>query len=331
MDPQDPNASTDDALPQGHRSGFVAICGRPNVGKSTLLNALMGEPLAVATPHPQTTREKLLGIWTKPDFQAVLVDTPGIHRAKSALNKYMVDQAVVGARDVDLILLLAEIPQLRDAEQAEQWEPGEVALEALEVLAGLGHPIILVLTKLDRLPDRDLLIPVLAQWSARHEFAALIPTSATDVEGLQELERAVVERLPEGPRYYAAQDLTDRSMRWHVAELVRAELFEHLSQELPYSCAVVVMAYKERKAKDAIEATIYVERDSQKGMVIGKKGATIKAIGIGARQRIENLTARSCDLRLQVSVAKNWTRDPAQLERFGYHDPNKPGKGRAGA
>jgi GTP-binding protein Era len=314
-----------EALPPGHRSGFVAICGRPNVGKSTLLNALMGEPLAVATEHPQTTRERLLGIWTKPQFQAVLIDTPGIHRARSALNRYMVEQAVAGARDVDVVLLLAEIPALRDAEQAQQWEPGEVALQALEVLAELGHPIVLVLTKLDRLADRDLLIPILAKWSSRHDFAALIPTSATGGEGLEQLEQEVLARLPEGPRYYSAEDLTDRSLRWHVAELVRAELFEHLSQELPYSCAVVVTAFKERKSKDAIEATIFVERDSQKGMVIGKKGQTIKAIGIGSRRRIENLTGRSCDLRLQVAVAKNWTRDPEQLERFGYHDPHGRG------
>lgn len=305
-----------------HRSGFVAICGRPNVGKSTLLNALLGEPLAVATQHPQTTRERLLGVWTRPEFQVVLVDTPGIHRARSALNRFMVDQAIAGARDVDLVLLLAEAPALRDDEQAAGWEPGPVAREGLAALAELSRPMVLVLTKIDRVADRRHLLPVIAAWTALHAFEAVVPTSALgEEEGLEKLRDEVVQRLPEGPRYYDDEQLSDRTMRWHAAEQVRAELFEHLGQELPYSCAVQVTAWREKDDRDVVRATIYVERDSQKGMVIGKGGRVIKALSIGSRRRISALTGRACDLMLSVDVARNWTRDPDKLPKMGYHDP----------
>ena len=312
-------------LPPGHRSGFVAICGRPNVGKSTLLNALVGEPVAVASDHPQTTRERLLGIWTRPDFQAVLVDTPGIHRPRSALNRFMVSQAVAAARDVDLVLLLAETPMLADAEQAQGWEPGPVALQALQTLIELGHPIVLVLTKIDRLADPALLLPVLQRWSKEHAFAAIVPTAALSGQGLQTLQDEIVSRLPEGPRYFDSEDLSDRNLRWHAAELVRGELFEHLRQELPYSCAVVVQRFKHGAQRDRVQATVYVERESQKGMVIGKKASTIKAISQAARARIERLTGRPCDLRLEVDVAKGWTKDPAMLDKLGYRDPDRSG------
>lgn len=303
-----------------HRAGFVALFGRPNVGKSTLLNALLREPVAVATPHPQTTRERLLGIWTTPEFQAVLVDTPGIHRARSALNRYMVDQALRAARDVDVVLLLAETPILASEEHAQTWAPGEVALEALTAVADLGHPVVLALTKVDRLSDRRLLLPVIAAWQRLHEFAALVPISAETGEGLEQLSHEIVTRLPEGPALYDGEQLSDRHLRWHAAELVRAELFEHLEQELPYSCAVVVTGYKEQPDKDIVRATIFVERESQKGMVVGKQGRVIKAISMASRQRISNLTGRPCELWLKVDVAHNWTKDPAKLEKLGYRD-----------
>lgn len=315
MSESDPAPPT---IPADHRSGFVAICGRPNVGKSTLLNALLGEPVSIATPHPQTTRERLLGVWTEEAFQAVLVDTPGIHRARSALNRYMVDQALAGARDVDLVLMLAEAPALPDAEAAEAWEPGEVALEVMNTVTKLGHPVVLVLTKVDRLRRHEDLLPILARWSSLHEFAAIVPTAALEGEGLDGIRREVLQRLPLGPRLYDADNLTDRPMRWHAAEAIRAMLFERLRQELPYSCAVVVTAYRERGGEDRIVATVYVERDSQRGMVIGKGGAGIKAIREGATLRIEALTGRACNLSLSVDVAKNWTKDPDKLRTMGY-------------
>lgn len=309
-------------LPPGHRSGFVAICGRPNVGKSTLLNALIGEPVAVATALPQTTRERFLGIWTKEHFQAVLVDTPGIHRARSALNRYMVAQAKVGATDVDLILLLAEVPAVKSAQAARDWTPGDVALEALDLVRDLGAPIVLILTKLDRLQQPELALPMLETWAGLHGFSAIVPTSAQQNQGLEEVERVVVEHLPEGPRYYDPDDLSDRNLRWHAAELIRAELFEQLQQELPYSCAVQITRFNAQPDRDEVQGIIYVERDSQKGMVIGKGAQTIRSISSAGRARISRLTGRPCHLRLEVKVAKNWTRDPEKLQQLGYKDPS---------
>ncbi|MFO7561221.1 MAG: GTPase Era [Enhygromyxa sp.] len=311
-----------DAKP-AFRSGFVALCGRPNVGKSTLLNALLGEQLAIATSLPQTTRERMLGIWTSDRFQAVLVDTPGIHRAKSALNKFMVEEALRGASGVDVILMLAEVPALHrregslDAAVAE-WEPGPGAVEAAELLAGLGKPMVLVLTKADLLGDRRLLLPIIDKWQAIQKFAAVVPVSALRNKGLEGLRAELEALLPEGPPLYDQEQLSDRSTRWHAAELIRAELFERLGQELPYSCAVTIAEYKELRERDRIEADIHVERDSQKGIVIGAKGRTIKAISMAARERIEALTGRPCELFLEVRVTPRWTRDPSKLAELGY-------------
>jgi GTP-binding protein Era len=300
-----------------HRFGFVAVCGRPNVGKSTLVNALVGEPVAIATAHPQTTRERMLGIWSGPEFQAVLVDTPGLHRPRSALNRYMVGEALAGCRDVDLVLLLAELPAITAA-QAETWLPGDVAREGLEQLASLGKPIVLVLTKRDRLRESAALLPVTRAWAKLHGFEAVVPVAALAGEGLDALGREILARLPEGEAHYPDDQLTDRPLRWHLAEFVRAELFEHLGQELPYSCAVVVERYDAGEQKDSVQATIYVERESQKPMVIGRGAQVIKAISMAARARLERLTGRPADLRLRVDVAANWTRDPARLASLGY-------------
>ena len=306
--------------PPGFRSGFVALCGRPNVGKSTLLNALIGDRVALATRFPQTTRERMLGIWSGEGFQAVLVDTPGIHRAKSALNRFMVDEAVKGARDVDLVLMLAEMPRVADAEAAKAWTPGPGAMNALELLKETGRPILLVLTKCDLVKDRDLALPVIETWQGLHDFDAVVPTSAVKGRGLDALRAEVLERLPEGPAYYDEDQLSDKDLRWHASELVRGIIFAKLREELPYACAVVVERYKETDAGDRVHATVHVDRASQKGMVIGKGGAMIKQISSQARQRISDLTGRPCQLFLDVRVSPGWTEDPRQLERLGYAD-----------
>ena len=304
------------------RAGFVALCGRPNVGKSTLLNALLGETLAVATPLPQTTRERMLGVWTTDTFQAVLVDTPGIHRPKSALNRFMVDEAVRGAREVDVILMLAEVPKLpvgpEGAAAAAAWQVGPGARAALELLVGLGRPIVLVLTKADLLRERDLMLPIIERWRALHEFAAIVPIAALERRNLEGLREALERLLPAGEPFFAADQLSDKSMRWHAAELIRGELFELLGQELPYSCAVTIRKFTEGKQGDTIEATIHVERDSQKGIVIGAKGKMIKAISMAARAKIAALSGRPCALFLEVRVDSDWTRDARKLERLGY-------------
>jgi GTP-binding protein Era len=307
---------------EGFRAGTVGLCGRPNVGKSSLLNALVGAELAVATRFAQTTRERMLGVWTEPGFQAVLVDTPGIHQARSALNKFMVDEALRGARAVDVLLLLAEVPQLADPAAAEAWQPGPGARAALEALLPIGKPIALVLTKVDRIEPRGLMLPVIAAWSQLHAFAAVLPVSAHSGEGLDALRAYIAGALPVGPPRYDDDRLSDRSMRWHAGERVRAALFRHLGDELPYACAVTVESFKEQKRppRDIIRASIHVERDSQKAIVVGRGGQTIKAISIDARKAISGLTGRACDLFLNVAVTANWTRDAALMQRLGLHE-----------
>ncbi|MCB9570165.1 MAG: GTPase Era [Myxococcales bacterium] len=302
---------------------MVALCGRPNVGKSTLLNALVGSEVAVASRLPQTTRQRLLGIWGGDAFQAVLVDTPGIHRARSPLNRYMVDEALRGATGVDLVLMLAEAPILEDAEAAAAWTPGEGARAALDAVIPLGAPIVLVLTKVDRLRHRELLLPVISTWSAIHPFEAIVPIAATTGEGLETLREVVQGRLPEGEALYDPETLSDRDLRWHAGERVREAIFALLSDELPYSCAVTIESFREqrRPAKDVIRAIVHVERESQKAMVIGKGGQTIREISMRARQAIAELTGRPCDLFLTVKVTRNWTRDPELMARLGYHQP----------
>lgn len=305
------------------RAGTIALCGRPNVGKSTLLNALIGSDLAVATRFPQTTRERLLGVWSEDGFQAVLVDTPGIHRAKSALNRFMVDEALRGARAVDLILMLAEAPMLADVAAAEEWEPGPAATAALTAIAETGRPIALVLTKCDRIEDKALLLPILARWAALHPFTAMIPISATAGEGLGALREQVVAALPLAPPIFPEDQLSDRAVRWHAGERVRGALFDHLRDELPYCCAVTIESYKEQRKppRDIVHASVHVERESQKPMVIGRRAETIKAISISARRAIAELTGRPCELYLEVKVTENWTRDPALMQRLGLHAP----------
>jgi GTP-binding protein Era len=304
----------------GFRAGYVALCGRPNVGKSTLLNALVGEHLAVVTKLPQTTRQRMLGIWTTDEFQAVLVDTPGIHKAKSALNKFMVAEALRSAQDVDVVLMLAEAPRLPDGDAAAEWEPGSGAKAVLDALIALDKPLILVLTKCDRLAHRDHLLPVVDRWRSLHAFAEVVATSGLEGKGLEALREAVVSRLPAGPAYYSPDQLSDRDLRWHASELIRAELFEQLAEEVPYSCAVTIDSFKEDESRDRVTATVHVERDSQKGIVIGKGAKRIREVSMRARARISALTGRPCDLRLEVRVNPHWTKDARQLRELGYWD-----------
>jgi GTP-binding protein Era len=312
-------------------AGFVALCGRPNVGKSTLLNALVGEAVAVASRLPQTTRERMLGVWNGPGFQAVLVDTPGIHKPRSALNKYMVAEALRGARDVDLVLYLAEIPRLADDAAVLEWAPGPGQKAALESLVQLARPIVLVLTKADVLPRPDLVLPIIERWREAFDFVEIVVTSARDGGGLPALKRVVHDHLPAGDAYFDPDQLSNRDLRWHVRELVRGELFERLGDELPYSCAVTIDRYRELADRDRIHATVHVERESQKPIVIGAGGKIIKAVSMGARPKIERLTGRPCDLFLEVRVSEGWTADPRKLEHLGYGDRDDVGVQRRSA
>lgn len=304
------------------RSGFIAFCGRPNVGKSSLLNQLVGVELAVTTPFPQTTRETHFGVWTTPNFQAVLVDTPGIHQPRSAMNRFMVQQALYGAKDVDLILLLAELPQLTE-EEAELWQPGEGARLALQSLVSLGKPIALVLTKSDQVKNREIILPVIDKWRQMHDFCETLITSARTKEGLDELRSLVESTLKPGPLYFDKDALSDRSARWHAAERIRKAIFHSLKQELPYRCAVTIEMYKEQEhpPKDHIRAVIHVEQESQKAIVVGHKGTMIRKISMAARKEISEFNQRPCDLFINVKVTPNWTQNPKLMEQLGYHGP----------
>jgi len=287
------------------KAGFVALLGRPNAGKSTLLNRLLGEKLAIVTPKPQTTRSRLLGILTRPDAQILLVDTPGFVAAGRPLERAMRAVAEEAAVDCDVALLLV------DAERG--WEP--LHDEWLARLVALRKPVLLVATRCDR-PGADR-----RPWPPPGVEGAVgaLRTSARTGEGLEALVDRVVELLPEAPPYFPEDEITDRPLRFLAAETVREAAFEALGQELPYRIAVEVTSFDESDpALVRIGATILVERDSQKKIVIGTGGAQIKAIGMRARRELERLLGRQVHLALWVKVEPGWARKPKRLKSLGY-------------
>lgn len=298
-----------------HRSGFVSIVGRPNVGKSTLMNRIVGEKVAITTPRPQTTRDRIRGICTYDDWQAVFVDTPGIHEAKSKLNHYMVEQAKGTLGDVDVALLLIDAPALHRKRERVLTD-NEMILEALRAVS---TPVLLVLNKVDRLPGREALLPLIETLAPLHPWQALIPVSALKGDGVEQLLAAICPLLPLGAQLFPEDQLTDRSLRFLAAEIVREQLFLRLREEVPYSVAVSVDSYEERAdGLVEIEATIHVARDSHKGIVIGKGGAQIKEIGQKARLNLERFLDRRVFLGLRARVEENWTDRPAGLRKLGY-------------
>lgn len=295
------------------RSGFVAIVGRPNVGKSTLLNRILGTKVAIVTPKPQTTRTRLLGILNREDAQLILVDTPGIHRPRGKLNEFMVRTALAAVGDVDLVLAVTEA--------AREHPDDRLVLDALRASR---KPKVLVVNKVDQLSDKDALLPILDRLSKAGDFEAVVPISALTGENVDRLVDLLVERLPEGPRYFPAEMLTDQSERALAAELIREQLMLQTEEELPYTTAVEVDAWQEDHDEEGqrvmvrVSATVHVERESQKGIVIGKGGQRIKAIGTAARAGLERLLGCHVFLELFVRVQRNWTRDARSLRDFGY-------------
>ena len=290
------------------RSGFVSIVGRPNVGKSTLLNAILGEKIVITSDKPQTTRNRIQGIHNVPGGQIVFIDTPGIHRAKTRLNKFMVEEALSAVQGVDLILFLVD----------GKADPAREAGMIREVLSGVGAPVLLVLNKIDLVPKGELLERMSA-YAECYPFREIVPISAISGDGVAGLVQLVHAGLPEGPRYFPDDILTDVPERFVVAEIIREKIFRLTRDEVPYSAAVVVESFKEREnGVVAISATINVERDSQKGIVIGKRGAMLKRIGSQARQEIERLLDAKVFLELFVRVSGEWSEDSRKLEEFGY-------------
>ncbi len=283
------------------RSGFVSIIGRPNAGKSTLLNALVGEKLAIVTRKPQTTRNRIQGIVNverkgkRPSGQVVLVDTPGIHKPINSLNRRMMKEVYDALEGCNLLLLIVDA--------TEKFGAGDKF--ALDIIKRSGQPCFLLLNKIDKL-EKQRLLPLIAEYKERHNFAEVIPISAMKRQGLDTLLDAVVKALPEGPRYFPKDQVTDQPERFLVAELIREQVLLATEQEVPYATTVLVEQYEESAKLTRIAATIYCERDGQKAILIGKQGANLKKIGTAARLQIEKLLNTKVYLELFVKVRSGW-------------------------
>jgi GTPase len=287
------------------QSGFVSIIGRPNVGKSTLLNSLLGEKIAIISDKPQTTRNRILGIVNKPGAQIVFMDTPGIHKPIHKMNEFMVNAALRTYNEVDVILMLVEATS----------PPGGGDRFIIETLSRVKTPVFLLINKVDMV-KKDTLLPIIQEYSGLYQFAEIIPISALQND-LGELVSSIQKRLPWGPHYFPDDQLTDQPERFIVSELVREKIFELTKDEIPYSTAVVIEEMKEEPDITRIHAVIYVERDSQKGILIGKGGAMLKQIGTLARQDSEKLLGAKIFLKLYVKVMKGWREDDRVLKNIG--------------
>jgi GTP-binding protein Era len=296
------------------------------VGKSTLLNQLLGEKLAVVTPKPQTTRNRILGVKNLPGAQLVLVDTPGVHKGKSTLNKYMVDQALSAVGECDVVLFMVEAPRVDAATLADKpFDPGEGNRLIIEHLAGGGRGkaarrVVLAINKVDALGDKAALLPLIDHFSKLMKFEAIVPISAKTGDGIERLEAELTRLLPEGEALFPEEMLTDKAERFLAAELVREQLFLLLGEEVPYSTAVTVERWQERAdQKDVvIDAEIHVERESQRKIVIGAGGRMVKEIGTKARAEISRLLGLPVHLKLHVKLDPDWTDKPGALRRLGY-------------
>jgi GTPase len=292
------------------KSGYVAIVGRPNVGKSTLLNHLVGQKISITSRRPQTTRHRIHGIRTTEEGQAVFVDTPGIHASeKRAMNRYLNKAAGAAVADVDVVLWLIDRPA---------WLPEDELV--LQRIQGAGVPVILVINKIDRLEDKDVLLPFLQEASGRHAFAAMIPLSALRGANLEVLDRTIMELLPEGELIFPEDQVTDRSLRFMAAEIIREKLLRALGQEVPHALTVEIEEYKQEEGLTRIRALILVERTGQKAIVIGKNGEVMKKVGERARHDLERLLEGKVFLQLWVKVKEGWSDDERALRSLGYVD-----------
>jgi GTP-binding protein Era len=291
------------------KSGFIAIVGAPNVGKSTLLNRLLGEKISITSRKPQTTRNRIMGILHHPGSQLIFIDTPGIHRATRELNVRIVDTAIAAIGDVDLVLAVIDASF-----------PDPVAESILlENMKKIDRPVILALNKIDRI-EKQALLGLIGTWVGLYSFQAVIPVSAKTGDQVEELVGAMEAALPAGPPFFPEDTLTDRPERFLAGEMIREKVFRFSGQEIPYAAAVTIESFVEGAPGEPvrIHATIHVEKKSQKGIVIGKNGTKLKQIGTEARRDIERMVGKNVYLKLFVRVQKNWSRDTRALRRFGY-------------
>lgn len=299
-------------------SGFVCILGRPNAGKSTLLNALVGEKIAIISPKPQTTRNRILGILnvpgtpkqkTKPGGQVVLIDTPGVHRPDTSLGRKMMAEVREALDGCELVLLIVDVT--RRFGQADQ--------SVLELAKKSKTPVFLLLNKIDLLRgSKDKLLPIIAEYSKLHEFHEIIPLSARKREGLDTLLEKVIRFLPSGPRYFPEDQITDQPVRFMVAEVIREQVLMETSEEVPYATTVVIEQFEEKPRLTRIAAAIFCERDGQKGILVGKGGQMLKKIGTAARLRIEEMLGKRVFLELFVKVRENWRESHEFVEELDW-------------
>jgi GTP-binding protein Era len=294
---------------ENFKSGFVALAGAPNAGKSTLLNRLLGQKISITSKKPQTTRNRILGIFHGPALQIVFFDTPGVFPAKDRLNIRMVDAALSAWADADLILVLVDAAS--PLPEAERF--------LIKSLDKQSRPVILALNKID-LVEKSTLLALIDRWSRAHDFKAVVPVSARHGTQVDELVKAMAAVLPSGPPYFPPDTLTDVSERFIAGELIREQIFRLTGEEIPYATAVTVDTFSEKKGGRLvkIEATIHLERSSQKGIVIGRQGAKLKQIGTRSREQIERLLGAKVYLKLFVRVQKNWRKDTRAIRKFGY-------------
>jgi GTPase len=291
------------------KSGFIALIGRPNVGKSTLLNALVGTKIAIVSTKPQTTRSRITGIKTTDAAQLIFVDTPGLTRPRSALNRHMIQIVREAYQGVDVIGLVTE------ATGSDQIAHDEFIIEQLKEVK---TPAFLVITKIDLIDNRQIL-PLIETYQKHFSFAEYVPVSALKGVNLDELRRTIVTYLPEGPRYFPTDQLTDQPEKFLIAERIREQIFTQTAQEVPYQTAVLVEDLQETESGLVrVDATIYVERESQKGIIIGKQGSRLKQIGQSARQEIERLLNTRVYLALWVKVRKDWSENEQLIRDMGY-------------
>ena len=291
------------------KSGFVAIAGPPNAGKSTLLNRMLGEKVSITSKKPQTTRNRILGVLHRAGLQIVFYDTPGLFKAKDKLNVRIVDSALAAVGDADLILVVIDAAQ--PDSNAERF--------LVKQLQRLTRPVILALNKID-LVEKPKLLQIIDKWSRAYQFKGIVPISAAEGIQIDDLIAAMAELLPYGPPYYPEDTLTDATQRFIAAELIREQVFRLTGEEIPYATAVTVESFKEADERQLvnIEATIHLERDSQKGIVIGRNGSKLKQIGTRSREQIEHMLGCKVYLKLFVRVQKNWRKDARAIRRFGY-------------
>jgi GTP-binding protein Era len=289
------------------RCGFAALVGRPNVGKSTLLNALVGQKLSIVTPRPQTTRHRIIGLVQLPHAQIAFVDTPGLHsQAKRALNKAMNRTAAAALEEADLVVLVVEALVWNDEDEL-----------VLQRIARAGRPVLVAVNKVDRVKPRERLLPYLGELDARHGFLALVPVSALKEKNLEDLRSSIVAHLPVSPPLFPDGELTDRGIQFRIAEMIREKLTLELNQEVPYGIAVEVEKLAEEDGQLNVDAAIWVDRDGQKPIVIGAKGARLKRVGTSARLALNGMLGRRLHLNLWVKVRENWADNARALRELG--------------